>query len=276
MKKIFILCLLAILTFGFSMPVLAESQIVDETMINNQADSLTPAQIEQLNKEEAKKYQQVLKYIEQQAKNLKAQTSITPQWTYPVSKILNVPYHKQLYSTWCGPASALQIIDYNGKYSSVSGSTEYQKQQTLADQIGTNDNGSNTVNIRNVLNNYLSSIHSWTVKRIDSSSGAYDILWNIIDSNIFNAKQPVLVLVQTKYLPYYNGHASQHYVVVDALTKYIDDGTGQPVKSISTVRIVDPNPNSSYTGYHTVTFNDLYNAAKGYFDSGKQYYNVSY
>lgn len=122
----------------------------------------------------------------------------------------------------------------------------------------------------------MSTIHNWVVKRIDGSTGAYDGLWNVVDYNIFQANQPVLVLVQTKYLPYYNGHASQHYVVVDAMTKYIDDGTGQPVKSISTVRIVDPNPNSSYTGYHTVYFNDLYNAAKGYFDNGQQTYNVAY
>ena len=87
--------------------------------------------------------------------------------------------------------------------------------------------------------------------------------------------QPVIVLVQTKYLPYYNNHSSQHYIVVDGLTKYIEDYSNSPAKSISTVRIVDPNNNSTYTGYHTVLFNELYRAAIGYFETGEQYYNLN-
>lgn len=258
------------------MPVSAGVPVVDEAQINIQGDSLTQAEIDQLNKEEAKQYKEILKFQERQPSSSNGQSGISPQWTYPVSKTLNVPHHQQLQSYWCGPASDLQIIDFNGKYGNVAGSTEYEKQNTIANQAGTKQDGSNTVNLKNVLNSYLSTIHNWVVKRIDGSTGAYDGLWNVVDYNVFQANQPVLVLVQTKYLPYYNGHASQHYVVVDAMTKYIDDGTGQPVKSISTVRIVDPNPNSSYTGYHTVYFNDLYNAAKGYFDSGQQTYNVAY
>lgn len=60
---------------------------------------------------------------------------ISIQWTYPVKKILDVPHHEQQTSYWCGPTSILQIIDYNGREDRVKGTTEYEKQKTLAQQI---------------------------------------------------------------------------------------------------------------------------------------------
>jgi hypothetical protein len=98
----------------------------------------------------------------------------------------------------------------------------------------------------------------------------------MIESNVFNAHQPLLVAVNTKYLPYYGGRVSYHYVVVDGMTKQIDDYSGQPIKSISTVRVVDPHYNSSYTGYHTVYYEELLRAAVGFWESATQAYNVAY
>lgn len=122
----------------------------------------------------------------------------------------------------------------------------------------------------------MSDLHSYNVTRIDGSSGDYDTLWDIIDFNIFEEEQPILLLVNTKYLPYYNGKESYHYIVVDGMIKQITDSTGQPAKSISEVRIVVPNYQDAYSGYFTVYFIDLYQAVKGYYEKGQQAYNVSY
>jgi hypothetical protein len=60
------------------------------------------------------------------------------------------------------------------------------------------------------------------------------------------------------------------------MTKMIDDGSGQVIKSSSSVKVVDPNHISSYNGVFNVNYNDLYNAVKGYYDAGLQAYNVCY
>lgn len=130
----------------------------------------------------------------------------------------------------------------------MAGSNEYAKQNTLASEAGTTEGGSNTLDLKNVLNDYWSGIRTFSITRIDSSSGDIDNLWNILDYNIFESEQPVLVLVKTSYLPYYDGKSLYHYVVADGMTKQTDDGTGTPIRSISEVRIVVPNYNDTYLG----------------------------
>ena len=133
--------------------------------------------------------------------------------------------------------------------------------------------GSFTPNIEDVLDDYIDDFN-WAAKRIDDDDD-YNGLWNIIDGNLNDWSQPVIVLVDTSYLPYYNGKQYLHYIVVDGLTQVIDDSTSKPVKSESTVSIVDPNNQSNnYYGNRTVKFNDLFDAAVGYFDDGEQYYNL--
>lgn len=84
---------------------------------------------------------------------------VTINWLYPQSKSLYVPLHTQETYYWCGPASILAIIDYNGKKNYVEGSTEYDKQEQFAEESGTTTSGSNTLDLRNVLNDYVSSEH---------------------------------------------------------------------------------------------------------------------
>lgn len=266
---IFIFLLTLVITPCFAQ----ESFSNEDTPINSGVTTLSKEEMQKADEEHEKRYAEILELVEER-KNVDSDNDISPQWYYEVEKILRVPHHIQQTDYWCGPASILQIIDFNGKAGNVSGNNEYSKQKTLADESGTVTAGANTLNLRNTLNKYLS--HYFNVTAI-SSSKHYDTLWNIIDNNIFYDKQPVLVLVNTKYLPYYNGRTSYHYVVVDGMKKVIDDSTSKPVKSASTVRIVDPHYSSSYTGYHTVYFNDLYNAAKGYYEcSNPQAYNISY
>lgn len=185
----------------------------------------------------------------------------TPQWVYPISRTLSVPRYKQETTYWCGPASIQMMISYNGKF---------VEQKDLAKEAGTTTQGSNTLDLRNVLNKHIDN-HTFGVTRIGSSD--YTRLFNIINSNIFTKSQPVLALVKTERLPYYNGHASNHYIVARGLTKYIDDGTGQPVIGLSEVRVVDPHHNNNYYGYFTVGYNDFYNAVNF---NWVEAYNISY
>lgn len=64
--------------------------------------------------------------------------------------------------------------------------------------------------------------------------------------------KPVLAVLETSYLPYYQGNSFGHYVSVD----YINRTTNK-------VRIVDCHFDSSYYGVHYVDLEDLYNACCG-------------
>lgn len=158
-------------------------------------------------------------------------------WVYPQTRVLNVLKSQQQTSYWCGPASIQMMIKYNGK--SVL-------QETLAKEAGTTSQGSNTLDLKNVLNKHINA-HVFGVTRIQGSSDQ-NRLFNVLNSNIFSKSQPTLALVRTDRLPYYNGHVSNHYIVARGLTKYIDDGTGQPVIGLSEVHVVDPNNNNNYYG----------------------------
>ncbi|QNB44893.1 hypothetical protein BR63_00235 [Thermanaerosceptrum fracticalcis] len=195
MKKFICVLVLFIMVFGATVVYGAEQEMINLIETNDEKT------IEKAAKEESKQWQKVMDYINKQ-NNKSIPGIITPKWIYPVSKSLFVPLHTQQTHYWCGPASTLAIIDYNGRAGQVSGSTEYQKQNTIATQSGTTNSGSNTLNLRNTLNNYVSNIHYFNVKKINGASGDYDALFNLIDYNIFNLNQPVMVLVKTSYLPY--------------------------------------------------------------------------
>lgn len=274
MKKITFLLLFSFIFTLCLIPSAHSEDIVavDKGQINLLPDTASKEEMQKADKESDKRYAEILQSLSKQPKK---PTDVSPQWYYYETKILGVPFHKQQTSYWCGVASNLATIDYNGRTGNVSGSTEYQKQKTIANQTETTEDGSNTLSLRNNLNNYLSDIHYFNVRAIKDSSH-YDILWNIIDSNINSSRQPVLCLVKTSPLSYYNGAVYYHYILVDGLKKCIDDSTGQVVKNSSIIRIVDPHYDSAYGGYHEATFEQLFLALKAYYDAGLQAYNLAY
>jgi hypothetical protein len=141
-----ILCLLflaSLLVLGSGTVILAKTAATNDPptrpeLINTAPGNLTEEEIERANQEEARRWSQIL---------------LEPQWTYPESMILNVPHHIQQETYWCGPASVLAMTDYNGRVAQVSGTSEYEKQNTIAIQSGTTTSGSNTLYLRNTLNN---------------------------------------------------------------------------------------------------------------------------
>lgn len=250
-KKIIIM---AVFVFFVNSLCLATSYDIN---FNNQKQLIDPSIAEDIEKHNA-----------QRAKEFKYQDTndgrdISPLWTYPISKTLSsFPLYQQEAGNWCGPASIQMMIGFNGKFVS---------QSVLASQSGIHPNGSNTLNLRNTLNHHVGTIHNFGVIRIGSSGAAN--LFNIINSNIFTKNQPVLALVRTQELSYYHGHPSNHYIVIKGMTKYIDDGTGQPVISLSQINIADPNNNSQYFGEHIEGFNQVYDAVSFPWE---QAYNIAY
>lgn len=188
---------------------------------------------------------------------------ITPQWAYPEQRVLNVLRSQQEKYYYCGPASIQMMIKYNGK--TVS-------QDTLAKDAGTTKSGSNTLYLRNALNKHVNN-YTFGVTRISDSDSDYTRFFNLLNSNIFSKNQPVLSLVRTERLPYYNNHVSNHYIVVRGMTKYIDDGTQSPIPSLTQLNVVDPNDNNNFYGYFTVKLQELFNAVKY---NWVQAYNVAY
>jgi hypothetical protein len=126
------------------------------------------------------------------------------------------------------------------------------------------------------LNSYVGDVHSYVVKRIDSYSGNYYEFWDILYNTIITQGRPILIAVKTSYLPYYGGTTYYHYIVVDGMTVWYNDYSGQIERSISTVRVMDPHYSSSYYGYHEVLFMQLLNAAVNFYPASEQAYNLAY
>jgi len=309
-----IVFLLSIISTSFCFAQAGDTEGKIEEINVGLPEELSPEEIEQIEKESAeryaeiverlkkynildfadevkpvdeKRYAEILKVLKKEnrhaelekLKELDVQNfkgDISPLWFYELIKNLDVPHHKQVTGYYCGPASILQMIDYNDREAMVSGNTSAEKQHTLADESNTVEKGSNTVKLRDVLNNYLSDIHYYNPYTINSTDDK-DKLWNIIKNNIMFDEQPVLVLVNTKYLPYYNGRQSFHYIVVDGIREVYKDGIGW-LEYLSTVRVVDPHYDRRYSGYHEVYFDDLFKAMKGYYESTgeKQRCNMAY
>lgn len=254
MKKIIVLVAFVFFLNSFCLAASNDDNFNNEKQV---VDSNVVEEIENHNIERAKEFKL------QKQDDGKVEQIITPMWTYPVSKVLaSFPTYQQQTSYYCGPASIQMMIGFNGK--SVA-------QSTLASQAGTTASGSNTLALRNVLNQHVGTTHNYGVIRIGSSG--YTNLFNIINSNIFTKNQPVLSLVRTNMLPYYNGHTTNHYIVVKGMTKYIDDGTGQPIISSSQINVVDPNNNNNFFGNFTVNYNSFFDAVN--YD-WVQAYNISY
>jgi hypothetical protein len=259
MRKIVITLFVCFLLLISVSTVGAASSNLQKTRFNNQPDDLKEWQIKEI---EEYNVQRSLEFNNTIPTCNPTFGEITPQWSYPESRVLNVVKSQQERYYWCGPASIQMMIKYNGK--TVS-------QSTLASEAGTTTSGSNTLNLRNVLNNHVTN-HTFGVTRIEGSS-QYTPLFNILNSNIFSKSQPVLALVKTERLPYYNNYQSNHYIVARGMTKQIDDGTGQPIISLTQVNLVDPNNNNNYYGYFTVNYGDFFNAVNF---NWVQAYNIAY
>lgn len=154
---------------------------------------------------------------------------------------------KQTTDYNCGSTTVLQTLYGLDSVSNVSGTTDSQRIATLDNKYNVAAQGSMMVyQVADALNLYNKGNQTYTYKcGTDMTIGNFKD--NIADS--LTACQPVVLHAKTKYLTYYDGKNSGHYLSLDYYNR-----------TTQKVRIVDCNYNAKYYGVHDVPVAEAYDA----------------
>lgn len=137
----------------------------------------------------------------------------------------------------CGSTTTLQTLYGLNSASKVNGTTDKEKIATLDAEYNVDSQGSMYVyQVTNALNKYNSGNQTYVYKKGTNMTLAG------FEENVANSLtycKPVILHARTKYLSYYGGKVSGHYISVDYINRTTDK-----------VRLVDCNNNSSYYGIH--------------------------
>lgn len=151
--------------------------------------------------------------------------------------------YKQETGYWCGPASGRQSLSFHKTKSGSS--TGLPSQTTLASKMGTTTAGSTTTGIANGLNAYKSSFgftgNPYVAADITNVSNPQATFETRIKGVLSKKTNAPVILIETKYLPRYNGHAIRHYNTVTGYSHDYNTGSKR-------VRTADPHFSSSYYG----------------------------
>lgn len=152
----------------------------------------------------------------------------------------------------CGSAAVLQTLYGRGKASSVSGSSDSAKMQTLDTQYNVDKDRSMYVyRAVNALNRYSGASYIYE----EGSSMTKGQFEDRIANSLMQWK-PVILHAKTGSLTYYNRKNVGHYISLD----YVN-------RTTQTVRLVDPNYDDTYYGVHYVPLNEAYKTISS--DSGR-------
>lgn len=157
---------------------------------------------------------------------------------------ISVANYKQEKNYYCGPAAARQTL---GFHKTKSGSaTALPSQTTLASRIGTDKQGaSSSYGIKDTLNFYQTSFgfkaNPYGVADIENASNPTATFESRIKYVLSNRINAPIILMDTKYLPRYNGHSVRHYNTVSAYSFEYASGKKQ-------VKTVDPHYSTTYYG----------------------------
>lgn len=143
----------------------------------------------------------------------------------------------QIKTWWCGYATTLQTIYGLGLQGTVVGSTDAQKQTTIANEMGNPNDTAYVYKIVNYLNSKLSSSKYYYTLGSGQTKQSFATLIGLS----LMRNRPVVLHARTGSLPYYNGLDLYHYLSVDAINVTGDS-----------VRIVDCHYNVPYQGVHYV------------------------
>lgn len=163
-------------------------------------------------------------------------------------RLLIVP-QKQEQTNYCGPASALAIIDYRWATPSQDYLADIWDPQKKKYGMNTiKNNGTTTPDmVRSI--NHNAAITSYISSKTDDSS----MLWFYITFDLDN-DYPLNILVDTKHLSWYKGKSLNHFVTVFG---YSDNGTTKKVD------IADPHYSNTYYGEHlNESYTNVFNAVK--------------
>lgn len=154
---------------------------------------------------------------------------------------------KQTKTYNCGSTTVLQTLYGLNSASAVGGESDTQKISTLDSQYKVDSQGSMMVyQAVDALNKYNTGNQTYTYKE------AKNMTIDQFEGNIANSLtgcKPVILHAKTKYLSYYGGKNTGHYLSLDYVNRTSD-----------TVRIVDCNYNSDFYGVHySIPLSEAYN-----------------
>lgn len=154
---------------------------------------------------------------------------------------------KQTKNYNCGSTTTLQTLYGLNSASAVNGSTDSAKIKTLDSEYNIDAQRSMYIyQVRDALNKYNKGNQKYVYAT--GKSMTISQFEDKVATSLTSCK-PVVLHARTKYLSYYGGKASGHYLSLDCINRTSD-----------TVRIVDCNNNSSYYGIHYVTLKEAYNS----------------
>lgn len=156
----------------------------------------------------------------------------------------NIPLIMQTTTYNCGPTSGLQVLYGMGCQSLISGQTDADKIQQLMLDCDTDSSGTYVYKLKNGLNKYASRAYEYI---LGTSMTESQFQGKVETSLLYNTAP--IIHARTAYLPYYNGHASGHYIAISEVDK-----------ANATIILKDCNNNSAYYGQHVVSVNDAYKA----------------
>ena len=172
---------------------------------------------------------------------------------------------KQINGYYCGPATTLQMLKVSGKTGKVSGTTDAQKQKTLASNqyLGTDRDKATWINnIASTMNKLNPRSRAWTQKVInknDKDSLAH-MQYFIRANHAYN--YAVDYLVYPEALSYYpNGSRSGHYISGSGI--YYESNNAADYNNIK-LRLNDPHYDNRYYGTHVEDFMNVVRAMHNY------------
>lgn len=167
---------------------------------------------------------------------------------YPGSSF---PHFKQKNDYYCGPASALTVLYFQGSAYRVRGNGYIEKQDTIAGEAGTfrgtnyEQGGTFVYKLTNTINNYSSSNYFY-----DTRLDVYELDDYLLES-LRNGNAPIIHSLMEE-MPYYRGRRGGHYVTI----VYYD--WRAPAKE-NGIEVMDNNLDDEFFGINRISFDNLYN-----------------
>lgn len=154
------------------------------------------------------------------------------------------PQFKQINSYYCGPASALTALYFQGNAHRVHGSGYSEKQITIGNDSGTNSLGTVVYKLTDAINLYSNNRYFYdTNLRVDE-------LDRLIYDSLNNGNAPILHALM-EYMPYYSGRSGGHYVSI----VYYD---WRAPANNNGIEVMDNNYDDRFFGVNRISLNDIY------------------
>ena len=154
----------------------------------------------------------------------------------------NIPLIQQTTSKNCGPTSAFQVLYGMNCQNLVSGTTDAEKIEQLMDDCDTDSTGTMVYKLTAGLNMYAARDYEY-ILGTNMTEAEFQ---GKVETSLYYNTAPI-IHARTEYLPYYNGHASGHYIAICEVDK-----------ANKKIRVKDCNNNNAYYGVHQESISDVY------------------